>query len=204
VYRFYLWIKEGDEGEGPEGLRYEDICDLPEPGEVLLEVLTRHLLRAPAHEHLARHLLHLNTEQRYKAELCNGLRTPCTEPAAPEHRAGIYKADLCTGPRTPCRAPAAPEYRAGMGCAPAHEHLARHLLHLNTQQSFAHEPGRSLQTDANPSYTNIREVIVLDPDVTGPEIYGSQSGIINFPSKNSYLTFDDKNICDLTLKDVKN
>jgi hypothetical protein len=59
----YLWIKEGDEGEGPEGLRYEDVRDLPELGEVLLEVLTRHLLRAPAHEHLAGHLLHLNKDQ---------------------------------------------------------------------------------------------------------------------------------------------
>jgi hypothetical protein len=68
-YRFYLWIKEGDEGEGPEGLRYEDVCDLPEFGEVLLEVLTRHLLRAPAHEYLAWHLLHLNTYQRYSRRL---------------------------------------------------------------------------------------------------------------------------------------
>jgi hypothetical protein len=62
-YRYYLWIKESDKGEGPEGLRYEDVCDLPELGEVLLEVLTRHLLRAPAHEHLAGHLLHLSTDQ---------------------------------------------------------------------------------------------------------------------------------------------
>jgi hypothetical protein len=108
----YLWIKEGDEGEGPEGLRYEDVCDLPELGEILLEVLTRHLLRAPAHEHLARHLLHLNIEQGYKAPVNVNTEQRYKAPAAPQHRAEIYKTELCTGLRTPCTAPAALEHRA--------------------------------------------------------------------------------------------
>ena len=61
-----LWIEECHEGEGPEGLRDEDVGDLSELGEVVPEVFCRHVLGAAADEHLAGNLLYLTLLQRKK------------------------------------------------------------------------------------------------------------------------------------------
>ena len=47
-------IEKGDEGEGPERLRDEDVGDLTELSEVVLQVVGRDVLGAATHEHLAR------------------------------------------------------------------------------------------------------------------------------------------------------
>lgn len=48
----HLVISEGDEGESPEGLRDEDVGDLPVLHEELPEVVGGHVLSAAADKHL--------------------------------------------------------------------------------------------------------------------------------------------------------
>ena len=59
LYLRNLWVEEGHEGEGSEGFRDENICNLSELGEVVPEVFCRHVLGAAADEHFAGNLLYL-------------------------------------------------------------------------------------------------------------------------------------------------
>ncbi len=63
AYLCHFRIQEGDEGEGPERLRDEDVGDLAELGKVVSKIFGCHILGAASDEDLAGDLLDLSLLQ---------------------------------------------------------------------------------------------------------------------------------------------
>ena len=56
IYLSNFWIEESYKSKGSEWLRYEDISDLAELGEIVTQVIGSHVLSTSADKHFARDL----------------------------------------------------------------------------------------------------------------------------------------------------